>query len=48
MGDRVEVEYGMVSVAATIIEVGENKYHFKYDKKAFKWKWVTEDQIKKL
>jgi hypothetical protein len=48
VGDRVEVEYGMVPEPATIIEVGENKYHIQYDKKAFKSKWVTEAQIKKL
>lgn len=48
VGDRVEVEYGMIPEPATIIEVGENKYHIQYDKKAFKSKWVTEGQIKKL
>ncbi len=48
VGDRVEVEYGMIPEPATIIEVGENKYHIQYDKKAFKSKWVTESQIKKL
>jgi len=48
VGDRVEVEYGMVPEPATVIEVGENKYHIQYDKKSFKSKWVTEGQIKKL
>lgn len=48
VGDKVEVEYGMVPEPATIIEVGENKYHIQYDKKAFGTKWVTEKQIKKL
>jgi hypothetical protein len=48
VGDRVEVEYGMVPEPATVIEVGENKYHIKYDKAAFKSKWVTEREIKKL
>ena len=48
VGDRVEVEYGMIPEPATIIEVGENKYHIQYDKKAFKSKWVSEGQIKKL
>ncbi|MBX3162847.1 MAG: hypothetical protein KF900_00040 [Bacteroidetes bacterium] len=48
VGDRVEVEYGMIPEPATVIEVGENKYHIKYDKKAFGDKWVSERQIKKL
>lgn len=48
VGDRVEVEYGMVPEPATVIEVGENKYHIQYDNKLFKSKWVTEGQIKKL
>lgn len=48
VGDRVEVEYGMVPEPATVIEVGENKYHIQYDKKAFGTKWVGEKQIKKL
>jgi hypothetical protein len=48
VGDRVEVEYGMVPEAATIIEVGENKYHIEYDKRTFGKKWVTEGQIKML
>lgn len=48
VGDHVEVEYGMVPEPATIIEVGENKYHIKYDKTVFGDKWVTEGQIKKL
>jgi len=46
VGDRVEVEYGMVPEPATVIE--ENKYHIKYDKTVFKDKWVTEREIKKL
>ncbi|TVR40530.1 MAG: hypothetical protein EA392_03735 [Cryomorphaceae bacterium] len=48
VGDRVEAEYGMIPEPATIIEVGENKYHVKYDKKVFGTKWVSEHQIKKL
>lgn len=48
VGDRVEVEYGMIPEPATVIEVGENKYHIQYDKKSFKSKWVTEREIKKL
>lgn len=48
VGDHVEVEYGMIPEPAIIIEVGENKYHIQYDKKAFGDKWVTERQIKKL
>jgi hypothetical protein len=48
VGDRVEVEYGMIPEPATIIEVGEKKYHIQYDKKAFGDRWVTEAQIKKL
>jgi hypothetical protein len=48
VGDRVEVEYGMVPAPATVIEVGENKYHVKYDNTLFKSKWVTEREIKKL
>jgi len=48
VGDRVEVEYGMIPEPAVIIEVGENKYHIKYDKTVFGDKWVTEKQIKKL
>ncbi len=48
VGDKVEVEYGMVPEPATVIEVGENKYHIKYDKSVFGDKWVTEKQIKKL
>jgi len=48
VGDRVEVEYGMIPEPATILEVGENKYHIEYDKKYFGKKWVTEGQIKKL
>lgn len=48
VGDKVEVEYGMVPEPATVIEVGENKYHIQYDKKVFGTKWVSEKQIKKL
>ncbi len=48
VGDKVEVEYGMVPEPATIMEVGENKYRIKYDKSVFGEKWVTERQIKKL
>jgi len=48
VGDRVEVEYGMVPEPATVIEVGENKYHIKYDNTLFKTKWVLEGQMKKL
>ena len=33
VGDRVEVEYGMIPEPATIVEVGENKYHIEFDKK---------------
>ncbi|MBK8339561.1 MAG: hypothetical protein IPK99_05940 [Flavobacteriales bacterium] len=47
-GDKVEVDYGMVPEPATIMEVGENKYHIKYDNTLFGDKWVTEAQIKKL
>ncbi len=45
---KVEVEYGMIPEPATIIEVGENKYHIQFDKKAFGDKWVAEGAIKKL
>lgn len=48
VGDKVEVEYGMVPAPATVIEVGENKYHIQYDNKLYKSKWVTEREIKKL
>lgn len=48
VGDRVEVEYGMIPEPATIIEVGENKYHIKFDKSVYGDKWVTEREIKKL
>lgn len=48
VGDHVEVEYGMIPEPATVIEVGENKYHIKYDKSVYGDKWVTEKQIKKL
>ena len=48
VGDKVEVEYGMIPEPATVVEVGENKYHIKYDKTGFGDKWVTEKQIKKL
>jgi len=48
VGDKVEVEYGMIPEPATIIEVGDNKYQIEYEKKSFGTKWVTEKQIKKL
>ena len=48
VGDKVEVEYGMVPEPATITEVGENKYHIKYDKSIYGDKWVNEKEIKKL
>ena len=48
VGDKVEVEYGMIPEPATVLEVGENKYHIKYDNTLFKDKWVTEKEIKKL
>jgi len=48
VGDRVQVEYGMIPEPATITEVGENKYHIVYDKTQFGDKWVSEGQIKKL
>lgn len=48
VGDRVEAEYGMIPGPATVIEVGENKYHIQNDKKVFGTRWVTEKQIKKL
>jgi hypothetical protein len=48
VGDRVEVEYGMIPAPATVVEVGENKYHIQYDNKLYKSKWVTEREIKKL
>jgi len=48
VGDRVEVEYGMIPEPARIISVGENKYEIEYDTKSFGKKWVTEKQIKKL
>jgi hypothetical protein len=48
VGDKVEVEYGMIPEAATITEVGENKYHIVFDKSVFGDKWVNESQMKKL
>lgn len=48
VGDRVEVEYGMIPRPATVIEVGENKYHVEFDKKAYGTKWVKEVEIQKL
>ena len=48
VGDKVEVEYGMVPEPAEVVEVGENKYKIQYEKKAFGTKWVTEKQMKKL
>ncbi|MFN0047959.1 MAG: agenet domain-containing protein, partial [Cytophagales bacterium] len=41
IGDKVEVEYGMIPEPATIIEVGENKYHIKWDKSMYGDKWVS-------
>jgi hypothetical protein len=48
VGDKVEVEYGMIPAPASVIEVGENKYHIKFDNSLYGDKWVTEKQIKKL
>ena len=48
VGDKVEVEYGMIPEPATVIEVGENKYQVEFEKSAFGKKWVTEKEIKKL
>lgn len=48
VGDKVEVEYGMIPEPATVTEIGENKYHIKYDKSVYGDKWVTEKQMKKL
>jgi hypothetical protein len=48
VGDRIQVEYGMIPEAATVKEVGENKYLIVYDKTQFGTKWVSEGQIKKL
>lgn len=48
VGDKVEVEYGMIPEPATIIEVGENKYHIEFDNRFFGDKWVTESEITKL
>jgi len=48
VGDKVEVEYGMIPEPATIIEVGENKYHIKFDKSLLGDTWVIEKKIKKL
>ena len=48
IGDRIQVEYGMIPEAATVKEVGENKYLIVYDKTLFGEKWVGEGQIKKL
>jgi len=48
VGDKVQVEYGMIPEAATITEVGENKYHIVFDKTVFGDKWVSESQIKRL
>ena len=48
VGDKVVVEYGMVPEPAIVIEVGENKYHIKFDNSLFGDKWVTEQEIKKL
>ncbi|MDB5284074.1 MAG: At domain protein [Bacteroidota bacterium] len=48
VGDKVEVDYGMVPAPATVIEVGTNKYHIKFDKSVFGDKWVTEREVKRL
>ena len=48
VGDRVEASYGMVPEPATVIEVGTNKYHVKFDNSVFGSKWVTEKEIKPL
>lgn len=48
VGDKVEAEYGFVMEPATVIEVGENKYHIKYDNTLFKDKWLSESQLRKL
>lgn len=48
VGDKVEVEYVMIPQPATVVEVGENKYHIKYDNSLYGDKWVSEKQIKKL
>ncbi len=48
VGDKVEVEYGMIPTPATVVSVGENKYEIEYENKSFGKKWVTEGQIKKL
>jgi hypothetical protein len=48
VGDKVEAEYGMIWEPATVIEVGENKYHIQFDKKAFGTKWLGEKFIRKL
>lgn len=48
VGDKVEVEYGMIPEPATIIEVGENKYHIEFDDDVLGDKWVKESEITKL
>ncbi|MDX9750819.1 MAG: agenet domain-containing protein [Flavobacteriales bacterium] len=48
VGDRVEVEYGMLPAAGRIVYVGENKYEVEFDNKPWGKKWYTEKQIKKL
>lgn len=48
VGDKVEAEYGMIFEPATVIEVGENKYHIKFDNSLFGDKWLSENKIKKL
>lgn len=48
IGDKVEAEYGMIFEPASIIEVGENKYHIEYHNKLFGDKWLKESQIRKL
>jgi len=48
VGDKVEAEYGMIPEPATVIEVGENKYHVEFHNKLYGDKWVTERELKKL
>lgn len=48
VGDKVEVEYGMIPEPATVIEVGENKYHIEFHDKLKGDKWVKEHEITKL
>lgn len=48
VGDKVEAEYGFIMEPATVIEVGENKYHVQYDNTLFKTKWLSESLLRKL